>query len=156
MERSTTKKQEALIKLLEGGAPESPELPFSSVASAHVQTLGFGPTIDPCLAGLAVKDLQNRDHLDFVSNCPPSQSDIQSFSRGMKRRTKVNRQKLRFGRTFWMILNDPDDLKLARQRVKYSRFYPEYFYSETDFSTHKQRTHQQAIACQYRAALRGE
>ena len=149
------REQEELIKLLERG--EGSDL-TTTVASAHSQRLcqDLGLTIDPYLVGLAITDLQNQDHLDFIGGCPPSSRDRQLFFQGMARKPRQDRQKLRFGRCFWVFLDDPVELKKARERRICSRFYPEYFYSERDFLRHKKRVHRQAIACQYRAALRGE
>ena len=146
-------KQEQLIGLLEQG--ENSDVIASSVTSAPTPNVSqkFGLTIQPHLIGLAITDLQNQDHLDFISSCPPSPTEQSSFFQRMRRKTTRSRQKLKFGRSFWVFVDDPGELKEARMRVSYSKFYPEYFLSGKDFLCHKERTHPQAIACKYRAAL---
>ena len=100
----TPEQQQQLIELLDRG--ESLEVVASSVTKAHppYESQRFGPTIESHLVGLALSD---QGHLDFISSCPPSPTELRSFFQGMERKTRCNRQKLRFGKSFWVFVEDP-------------------------------------------------
>ena len=146
------KEQIRLIQSLEEPHPSAD--PITSVSLVTSTKAQYRPIIEVSLARFQIYDvITNR--LEFRSACPPTQLDRKTFLRNQQTHKRANPQKVRFGKAYVILLLDSEELKEYRQRVKYSKYFEEYFYTEDDFHRHNVKSYNQMVGIESKNLLTG-
>ena len=162
-------KQQQLIKELDKSSPaqsqpakettepEAPQVQHIVSNQKQKYTLHL-PLLKDFISQLTIvdlKDLKNKQPL-FTSRDPPTEQDIEHFFKETKQHIPFNRQpsRVRFKYAFILTTEDPADLREYRQRVQYSRYHKEYFYTAQDFNAYNTRQVCQSVASKSKNLLK--
>ena len=93
--------------------------------------------------------------LEFQSANPPNQTDRRMFLQKLRATGRTNSRKVSFGKAYVILTNDSEELKESRERVKYSKYFKEYFLTEEDFHRHNTRSYNQMVGTDSKGLLPG-
>ena len=132
-----TEEQVKLIQSLEGPDPPDPSTdPVPSVMAVSSDKVRFRPFLDVSIAQFQIYDVASH-RLEFQSANPPNQTDRRMFLQKLRATGRTNSRKVSFGKAYVILTNDSEELKESRERVKYSKYFKEYFLTEEDFHRHQ-------------------
>ena len=150
-----TEEQVKLIQSLEGPDPPDPSTdPVPSVMAVSSDKVRFRPFLDVSIAQFQIYDAASH-RLEFQSANPPNQTDRRMFLQKLRATGRTNSRKVSFGKAYVILTNDSEELKESRERVKYSKYFKEYFLTEEDFHRHNTRSYNQMVGTDSKGLLPG-
>ena len=118
------------------------------------KTTHYRPFLGTSIVEFQIYDIISR-RLEFQSPTPPSlaiKRQLTADRRTLKRRYP---KKVRFAKAHVLLVNDPEDLKEYRKRVKYSRYFREYFLTPDDYHKYQTKFYNQMIGTESKNLLAG-
>ena len=132
--------------------PESIPLPDFTVTQVILKAR---PMIESNMSQLTIYEVKSKK-ITFQSKIPPTTQNKATFFNAMDKQPRpIRNEKVAFGQVYEVTLEDPTDLRIYRERVKYSKYYEDYFLTEDDYHRHSLKQMNQTVGTKSKHLLEG-